>query len=219
MRAVPEDSVRVRRALTERNPWRNRSYSLSNHSGSELKSLALTKPSSELKLLPLRLRHRRSSRSALTLRRAHCQDEADAPLGVSLISWFKAPTCAYHRRRDHLKSPPRIIETDFRDQYTIVVCGREGKNVPRRQRAAEHVFAFATIGLDIGDRGLQKSEKQFPARLQSFDTYAPVGLIPFIAVSTWASRDRVASKRRGPATGAHQPDEFFTGQDRRFQQS
>ena len=44
------------------------------------------------------------------------------------------------------------------------------------ERALEHVFGY-TIGEDISDRDLQKSEKQF-GRCKSFDTYTPVG--PFV---------------------------------------
>ena len=39
--------------------------------------------------------------------------------------------------------------------------------------APEHIFGY-TIGEDISDRDLQKSEKQF-GRCKSFDTYTPVG--------------------------------------------
>ncbi len=39
-----------------------------------------------------------------------------------------------------------------------------------------HIFGY-TVGLDISDRDLQKSEKQF-ARCKSFDTYTPIG--PFV---------------------------------------
>src|SRR5205807_1388176 len=42
--------------------------------------------------------------------------------------------------------------------------------------AANHIFGY-TIGLDISDRDLQKTEKQF-SRCKSFDTYTPVG--PFV---------------------------------------
>ena len=40
-------------------------------------------------------------------------------------------------------------------------------------RALEFVFGY-TIGLDISDRDLQKSEKQF-GRCKSFDSYTPLG--------------------------------------------
>src|SRR5439155_2184485 len=44
------------------------------------------------------------------------------------------------------------------------------------ERALDLVFGY-TIGLDISDRDLQKSEKQF-GRCKSFDTYTPIG--PFV---------------------------------------
>jgi 2-keto-4-pentenoate hydratase/2-oxohepta-3-ene-1,7-dioic acid hydratase in catechol pathway len=65
-------------------------------------------------------------------------------------------------------------QTDFEAELAIVI-GQSAKNV-----AVEHALDFAfgyTIGLDISDRDLQKSEKQF-GRCKSFDTYTPVG--PFV---------------------------------------
>ena len=56
-----------------------------------------------------------------------------------------------------------------------IVLGTTAKNVSV-DRALEHVFGY-TIGEDISDRDLQKSEKQF-GRCKSFDTYTPVG--PFV---------------------------------------
>jgi len=55
------------------------------------------------------------------------------------------------------------------------VIGRPAKSVPA-DRALDFVFGY-TIGLDISDRDLQKSEKQF-GRCKSFDTYTPIG--PFV---------------------------------------
>ena len=43
-------------------------------------------------------------------------------------------------------------------------------------QALDYIFGY-TIGEDISDRDLQKSEKQF-GRCKSFDTYTPVG--PFV---------------------------------------
>src|SRR5207237_8738084 len=53
--------------------------------------------------------------------------------------------------------------------------GGPAKNVSPEE-ALDFVFGY-TIGLDISDRDLQKSEKQF-GRCKSFDTYTPVG--PFV---------------------------------------
>jgi len=44
------------------------------------------------------------------------------------------------------------------------------------EQAPDFIFGY-TIGLDISDRDLQKSEKQF-GRCKSFDTYTPIG--PFV---------------------------------------
>jgi len=65
-------------------------------------------------------------------------------------------------------------QTDFEVELGIVL-GSAAKNVSV-ERAWEHVFGY-TIGEDISDRDLQKSEKQF-GRCKSFDTYTPVG--PFV---------------------------------------
>ena len=55
------------------------------------------------------------------------------------------------------------------------MIGATAKNVSRG-RARDFVFGY-TIGQDISDRDLQKSEKQF-GRCKSFDTYTPIG--PFV---------------------------------------
>jgi 2-keto-4-pentenoate hydratase/2-oxohepta-3-ene-1,7-dioic acid hydratase in catechol pathway len=65
-------------------------------------------------------------------------------------------------------------QTDFETELAIVV-GQRAKNVSAEQ-ALDFVFGY-TIGLDISDRDLQKSEKQF-GRCKSFDTYTPIG--PFV---------------------------------------
>src|SRR5207249_412478 len=56
-----------------------------------------------------------------------------------------------------------------------VVIGRTAKNVAS-EHALDLVFGY-TVALDITDRDLQKSEKQF-GRCKSFDTYTPIG--PFV---------------------------------------
>jgi 2-keto-4-pentenoate hydratase/2-oxohepta-3-ene-1,7-dioic acid hydratase in catechol pathway len=65
-------------------------------------------------------------------------------------------------------------QTDFEVELGVVI-GKETKNVSV-ENALDFVFGY-TIGEDISDRDLQKSEKQF-ARCKSFDTYTPVG--PFV---------------------------------------
>src|SRR5207248_3590127 len=94
------------------------------------------------------------------------------PLGTPLI-WFKAPSSLLpHDGKIEIAFPEH--QTDFETELAIVVGGR-ATNVSREQ-ALDFVFGY-TIGLDISDRDLQKSEKQF-GRCKSFDTYTPVG--PFV---------------------------------------
>jgi 2-keto-4-pentenoate hydratase/2-oxohepta-3-ene-1,7-dioic acid hydratase in catechol pathway len=102
----------------------------------------------------------------------HIAEMKRTPLGTPLI-WFKAPTS--------LLPHNGVIEIAFRDHQTDfetelgIVIGRTAKNVPVEQ-ADDFIFGY-TIGLDISDRDLQKSEKQF-GRCKSFDTYTPIG--PFV---------------------------------------
>ena len=65
-------------------------------------------------------------------------------------------------------------QTDFETELAIVI-GARAKNVSVEQ-AHDFIFGY-TIGEDISDRDLQKSEKQF-GRCKSFDTYTPIG--PFV---------------------------------------
>ncbi len=102
----------------------------------------------------------------------HIAEMKRTPLGTPLI-WFKAPTSLItDGGKVEIAFPDH--QTDFETELTIVIS-REGKNIPR-DRANEYIFGY-TLGLDISDRDLQKSEKQF-ARCKSFDTYTPVG--PFV---------------------------------------
>lgn len=102
----------------------------------------------------------------------HIKEMQRTPLGTPLI-WFKAPTSLLpHGGTIEIAFPEH--QTDFEVELGIVL-GTLGKNVPV-ERALEHVFGY-TIGEDISDRDLQKSEKQF-GRCKSFDTYTPVG--PFV---------------------------------------
>jgi len=102
----------------------------------------------------------------------HIAEMKRTPLGTPLI-WFKAPTSLLpHEGAIEIAFPDH--QTDFETELTIVI-GRTGKNIPANE-AANFVFGY-TIGLDISDRDLQKSEKQF-SRCKSFDTYTPIG--PFV---------------------------------------
>ena len=102
----------------------------------------------------------------------HIAEMKRTPLGTPLI-WFKAPTSLLpHNGEIEIAFPDH--KTDFEAELAIVI-GRAAKNVPV-ERGTEFVFGY-TIGLDISDRDLQKSEKQF-GRCKSFDTYTPIG--PFV---------------------------------------
>jgi len=99
----------------------------------------------------------------------HIAEMKRTPLGTPLI-WFKAPSS--------LLRPNGTIEIAFPEHQTdfevelAVVMGRTAKDVSAGAALA-YVFGY-TIGLDISDRDLQKTEKQF-GRCTSFDTYAPIG--------------------------------------------
>src|SRR5438034_2425964 len=102
----------------------------------------------------------------------HIAEMKRTPLGTPLI-WFKAPSSLLpHNGQIEIAFPEH--QTDFEVELAIVI-GAIAKNVPV-ERALDFVFGY-TIGLDISDRDLQKSEKQF-GRCKSFDTYTPVG--PFV---------------------------------------
>jgi 2-keto-4-pentenoate hydratase/2-oxohepta-3-ene-1,7-dioic acid hydratase in catechol pathway len=102
----------------------------------------------------------------------HIAEMKRTPLGTPLI-WFKAPTSLLAHGRDiEIAFPDH--QTDYETELGIVI-GRAAKNVPA-DKAADYIFGY-TVGLDISDRDLQKSEKQF-GRCKSFDTYTPIG--PFV---------------------------------------
>jgi 2-keto-4-pentenoate hydratase/2-oxohepta-3-ene-1,7-dioic acid hydratase in catechol pathway len=92
--------------------------------------------------------------------------------GTPLI-WFKAPSSLLPQNGVIEVAFPEH-RTDFEAELAVVI-GKRAKNVAAEQ-ALEFVFGY-TIGLDISDRDLQKSEKQF-GRCKSFDTYTPIG--PFV---------------------------------------
>jgi 2-keto-4-pentenoate hydratase/2-oxohepta-3-ene-1,7-dioic acid hydratase in catechol pathway len=102
----------------------------------------------------------------------HIAEMKRTPLGTPLI-WFKAPTSLLaHEGVVEIAFPEH--QTDFETELAIVI-GRAGKNI-KTDQAASYIFGY-TVGLDISDRDLQKSEKQF-SRCKSFDTYTPIG--PFV---------------------------------------
>jgi 2-keto-4-pentenoate hydratase/2-oxohepta-3-ene-1,7-dioic acid hydratase in catechol pathway len=102
----------------------------------------------------------------------HIAEMKRTPLGTPLI-WFKAPTSLLpHEGTIEIAFPEH--QTDFEVELAVVL-GARAKNVSV-EHALDHVFGY-TVGEDISDRDLQKTEKQF-ARCKSFDTYTPIG--PFV---------------------------------------
>lgn len=102
----------------------------------------------------------------------HIAEMKRTPLGTPLI-WFKAPTSLLPHDGT-IEIAFYEHQTDYETELGIII-GRPAKNVSVEQ-AADFIFGY-TLGLDISDRDLQKSEKQF-GRCKSFDTYTPVG--PFV---------------------------------------
>jgi 2-keto-4-pentenoate hydratase/2-oxohepta-3-ene-1,7-dioic acid hydratase in catechol pathway len=102
----------------------------------------------------------------------HIAEMKRTPLGTPLI-WFKAPTSLLaHEGEIKIAFPEH--QTDFEVELAIII-GAPVKNV---SVDAAHNFIFGyTVGEDISDRDLQRSEKQF-GRCKSFDTYTPIG--PFV---------------------------------------
>ncbi len=102
----------------------------------------------------------------------HITEMKRTPLGTPLI-WFKSPgSLLPHNGAIEIAFPEH--QTDFEAELAVVI-GKTAKNVVV-EHALDFVFGYA-IGLDISDRDLQKSEKQF-GRCKSFDTYTPIG--PFV---------------------------------------
>ncbi len=119
----------------------------------------------------------------------HIAEMKRTPLGTPLI-WFKAPTSLLaHEGAIEIAFPEH--QTDYETELGIVI-GRTAKNVSVEQ-AGDFIFGF-TLGLDISDRDLQKSEKQF-GRCKSFDTYTPVG--PFVYAEVDVGDLRIELRQNG----------------------
>jgi 2-keto-4-pentenoate hydratase/2-oxohepta-3-ene-1,7-dioic acid hydratase in catechol pathway len=102
----------------------------------------------------------------------HIAEMKRTPLGTPLI-WFKAPSSLLpHKGAIEIAFPQH--QTDYETELGIIIR-RAAKNVPV-ERANDFIFGY-TVALDVSDRDLQKSEKQF-GRCKSFDTYTPIG--PFV---------------------------------------
>jgi 2-keto-4-pentenoate hydratase/2-oxohepta-3-ene-1,7-dioic acid hydratase in catechol pathway len=121
--------------------------------------------------------------------REHIQEMQRTEIGSPLI-WFKAPTSLLpHGGTIEVAFPEH--KTDFETELAVVI-GVRAKNVAA-ERALEYVFGY-TIGEDISDRDLQKSEKQF-GRAKSFDTYTPVG--PFVYTEVDPSDLEISLRQNG----------------------
>jgi 2-keto-4-pentenoate hydratase/2-oxohepta-3-ene-1,7-dioic acid hydratase in catechol pathway len=119
----------------------------------------------------------------------HIAEMKRTPLGTPLI-WFKAPSSLLpHGGVIEIAFPEH--QTDFEAELAVVI-GKRAKNVSP-DRALDHVFGY-TIGEDISDRDLQKTEKQF-ARCKSFDTYTPIG--PFVHTGVDARDLPITLKQNG----------------------
>jgi 2-keto-4-pentenoate hydratase/2-oxohepta-3-ene-1,7-dioic acid hydratase in catechol pathway len=121
----------------------------------------------------------------------HIAEMKRTPLGTPLI-WFKAPSSLLpHGGTIQIAFPEH--RTDFEVELAIVI-GAPAKNVSVKD-ATRRVFGY-TIGLDISDRDLQKSEKQF-GRCKSFDTYTPIG--PFVYSDVDVSDLSIELRQNGEA--------------------
>src|SRR6202030_23823 len=102
----------------------------------------------------------------------HIAEMKRTPLETPLI-WFKAQTSLLpHNGTIEIAFPDH--QTDYETELGIGF-GKAVINVPV-EKANDYILGY-TVGLDISDRDLQKSEKQF-GRCKSFDTYTPIG--PFV---------------------------------------
>ena len=133
----------------------------------------------------------------------HIAEMKRTPLGTPLI-WFKAPSSLLpHNGTIEIAFPEH--QTDFEVELAIVI-GAPAKNV---SVDAAHDFIFGyTIGQDISDRDLQKSEKQF-GRCKSFDTYTPIGPFVYSDVDVSDLAIDAPAKWRSEAARTHQPDDLF----------
>jgi 2-keto-4-pentenoate hydratase/2-oxohepta-3-ene-1,7-dioic acid hydratase in catechol pathway len=119
----------------------------------------------------------------------HIAEMKRTTLGTPLI-WFKSPASLLpHDGTIEIAFPEH--QTDFEAELAVVI-GKTAKNVPA-ERAMDFVFGY-TIGLDISDRDLQKTEKQF-GRCKSFDTYTPIG--PFVYADVDASDVSLELRQNG----------------------
>jgi 2-keto-4-pentenoate hydratase/2-oxohepta-3-ene-1,7-dioic acid hydratase in catechol pathway len=119
----------------------------------------------------------------------HIAEMKRTPLGTPLI-WFKAPSSLLpHNGTIEIAFPEH--QTDFETELAVVL-GARAKNV--RPKHAHNIIFGYSIGLDISDRDLQKSEKQF-GRCKSFDTYTPFG--PFVYRDVHVADSEITLRQNG----------------------
>ncbi len=119
----------------------------------------------------------------------HIAEMKRTHLGTPLI-WFKAPSSLLaHNGTIEIAFPEH--QTDFEIELAVVI-GKTAKNVSA-ENALEFVFGY-TVGLDISDRDLQKTEMQF-GRCKSFDSYTPIG--PFVYADVKVSDLSIELRQNG----------------------
>ncbi len=103
---------------------------------------------------------------------AHARERGhEAP--TTPMTWLKGPSSLLaHGGVIELPHPEHKV--DFETELCVVI-GRTAKSVPAAE-ADRYIFGY-TLGLDMSDRVIQDSEKQF-YRAKSFDTFTPLG--PFV---------------------------------------
>jgi 2-keto-4-pentenoate hydratase/2-oxohepta-3-ene-1,7-dioic acid hydratase in catechol pathway len=119
----------------------------------------------------------------------HIKEMQRTEIGSPLI-WFKAPSSLLAQEGTIEIAFPEH-KTDFETELAIVI-GARTKNVAP-ENARNFIFGY-TVGLDISDRDLQKSEKQF-SRCKSFDTYTPVG--PFVHAEVESDDLEISLRQNG----------------------
>jgi len=131
----------------------------------------------------------------------HIAEMKRTTLGTPLI-WFKSPASLLpHDGTIEIAFPEH--QTDFEVELAVVM-GRSAKNVAAEQ-ALEFVFGY-TIALDISDRDLQKTEKQF-GRCKSFDTYTPIG--PFVYADVDVSDVSLELRQNGEVRQSTRTDKMI----------
>jgi 2-keto-4-pentenoate hydratase/2-oxohepta-3-ene-1,7-dioic acid hydratase in catechol pathway len=119
----------------------------------------------------------------------HIAEMKRTQLGTPLI-WFKAPSSLLaHNGTIEIAFPEH--QTHFEIELAVVI-GKTAKNVSA-ENALQFVFGY-TVGLDISDRDLQKTEMQF-GRCKSFDSYTPVG--PFVYADVGVSDLSIELRQNG----------------------